>query len=294
MRGSRPAELVVGSMREAALGMMRRAADCGVDTFDTARAYGESEKRMGEALAGRKSVRTITRLSPLDDVPPHAIPNVVRAKVDESIEQSLAALRRDKLDCVLLHRAQHRTAWHGAVWDRLIELLEDGVILSLGVSVQTPAEALGALSCGDVQHIQLPFHILDWRWRAAGVVDRLTERSSVTVHAHNLFLEGLLTARDPSLWPRLPGFSATSVVDWLDETARVYERESVADLCLAFARGQGWIDGVVVGMETEEQLEANLRLSVLAPLSAGACAAIEATRPRVALALLDPAQWPKT
>ena len=29
-----------------------------------------------------------------------------------------------------------------------------------------------------------------------------------------------------------------------------------ADLCLAYVRGQSWIDGVVVGMETEDQLEA--------------------------------------
>ena len=226
-------------------------------------------------------------------MPPHAVADVVRAKVDESIEQSLTALRRDKLDCVLLHRAQHRIAWNGAVWDRLIELLEEGTILSLGVSVQSPAEALSALASPDVQHIQLPFNILDWRWRAAGVVERLTERPNVTVHARSVFLQGLLAARDPKIWPRLPNFSAPAIVDWLDETARAYERDSVADLCLAFARGQSWIDGVVVGQETEEQLEANLRLSIRPPLSPEECAAIEAARPRVAIALLDPAQWPK-
>ena len=309
MRGSRPAELVVGAVqlglaygaanrtgkpsRESALSLVRHAADAGIHKFDTARAYGDSEDRIGEALDGRKAVRAITKLSPLDDVPPHAIDSVVRARVDKSIEESLVALRRDRLDCVLLHRAHHRTAWNGAVWDRLIELLEEGVILSLGVSVQSPSEALAALSCADVQHIQLPFNILDWRWRAAGVVERLAERSSVTVHARSVFLQGLLAARNPTLWPRLPDFSASSIVDWLDETARAYERESVADLCLAFVRGQEWIDGVVVGMETEDQLEMNLRLSVLPPLGAEDCAAIEASRPRVAAALLDPAQWPK-
>jgi len=309
MRGSRPAELVVGSVQlglaygaanhtgkpahEAALRMVRRAAEAGVDKFDTARSYGDSEDRLGEALMGRKAVRTITKLSPLDDVPPHAVVDVVRAKVDESIEQSLTALRLDRLDCVLLHHAHHRSAWNGAVWDRLIELLEEGTILSLGVSVRSPAEALSALASPDVQHIQLPFNILDWRWRAAGIVERLAERPNVTVHAHSVFLQGLLAARDPKIWPRLPDFSAPAIVDWLDETARAYERDNVADLCLAFARGQDWIDGVVVGMETEEQLETNLRLSIRPPLRAEQCAAIEIARPHVALALLDPAQWPK-
>ena len=309
MRGTRPAELVAGTVqlglaygaanrtgkpaRDAALRLVRRAVDAGIEKFDTARAYGDSEERIGEALIGNRTARTITKLAPLDDVPPHAIESVVRKRVQRSIEESLTALRRDKLDCVLLHRAQHRTAWNGAAWDRLLEYLEDGTILSLGVSVQSPSEALAALACADIQHIQLPFNILDWRWRAAGVVERLQERTGVTVHARSVFLQGLLAARDPSIWPRLPEFSAPSVVDWLDETARAYERDSVADLCLAFVRGQEWIDGVVIGMETEDQLETNLRLSVQRPLSGDECAAIEASRPRVAAALLDPAQWPK-
>jgi aryl-alcohol dehydrogenase-like predicted oxidoreductase len=278
--------------REAALAVVRRAADAGIEKFETAR-LGDGESRIGEALQGRKTVRAITALSGFDDIAPHAIASVVRAKVDESIERSLAALRRDRLDCVVIQRAQHRTAWHGALWERLIELLEDGIIISLGVSVQTPAEALAALSCADVQHLQLPFNILDWRWRSAGVVERLLERGSVTVHARNIFLDGILAARETSRWPRLPGLAPRGVLDWLDETARFYERESVADLCLAFARGQNWIDGVVVGMETEDELEANLKLATNRPLDREECEAIEATRPRVALALLDPAQWPR-
>jgi aryl-alcohol dehydrogenase-like predicted oxidoreductase len=300
MKGSRPAELVAGSSygiidmpaRETALSIVRRAADAGIEKFETTR-HGDCESRIGEALEGRKTVRTITALNGLDDLPLHAIASVVRGKVDESIERSLTALRREKLDCVLLPRAKHRTAWHGALWERLIELLEDGVVLSLGVAVQSPAEALAALSCADVQHIQLPFNILDWRWRSAGVVERLSDRSSVTVHARNTFLDGLLTANSTAAWPRLPGLAAHGIMDWLEETARFYERDSVADLCLAFVRGQHWIDGVVLEMETEERLDTNLRLSVCPPLGADACGDIEATRPRVALALLDPAQWPR-
>ena len=49
--------------------------------------------------------------------------------VDASIEQSLAALKREKLDCLLLHRAGHMTSHGGAIWERLIERLEDGTVL---------------------------------------------------------------------------------------------------------------------------------------------------------------------
>lgn len=308
MLAKRPAELVIGSVqlglaygvanrsgkpaRETALRLIRRAAEAGIAEFDTARAYGDAEERLGEALAGRK-VRTITKLSPLTELGPDASRPQVRAAVDASIDASLAALRRDRLDCLLLHRAAHMTAFDGAVWQRLTERVEDGTVAALGVSVQSPAEALDALARVEVHHIQLPFNILDGRWQAAGIVDAIRARNDIVIHARSVFLQGVLAARDATVWPRIPGVDATALVAWLDTMTREFSRLSPADLCFAFARGQSWIDGVVVGQETLDQLENNLRLAARPPLSLNDCARIEAARPRVPAALLDPAQWPK-
>jgi aryl-alcohol dehydrogenase-like predicted oxidoreductase len=278
--------------RGSALRLVRRALDAGVASIDTARAYGDSEERLGEALQNRKHVRTITKLSPLSGLPVNAPRGEARAAVDESIAASLAALKRNRIDCLLLHRATHMTSHDGAVWDRLIELLEDGTVEALGVSVQTPQEALAALECPDVQHIQLPFNILDWRWREAGVIARIKARAHVTVHARSVYLQGLL-ASDAGFWPQVEGVDAPALVRTLRGLARDYDRENTADLCLAFARGQNWIDGIVVGMETETQLEENLRHFVRRPLSAEDCAAIQHHLPRVPETLLNPALWPK-
>jgi len=121
--GRNAAELVLGTVqlgldygianrtgkpeRAAALRLVRRAADAGITQFDTARAYGESEERLGEALDGRP-VRTITKLSPLAELSARAGREEVRAAVDASITASLAALRRERIDCLLLHRAVRR------------------------------------------------------------------------------------------------------------------------------------------------------------------------------------------
>ena len=135
--------------------------------------------------------------------------------------------------------------------------------------------------------------LLDWRWHDTGVVDALVKRDDVTVHARSVFLQGLLAANDSTLWPKVPGTDAKTLVAWLARTARELGRESVADLALAYARAQDWIDGVVVGMETENQLETNLALCTRPALPREACKIIEETRPRVPAALLDPARWPK-
>ena len=279
--------------RSDALRLVQRAADAGITKFDTARAYGDSEHRLGEALRSRKSVRTITKLSPLSDLGLRASRDDVREAVDMSIAESLYALRREQIDCLLLHRAAHMTAFNGAVWERLLERLEDGTVLSLGVSVQSPEEAFAALDSKDVQHIQLPFNLLDWRWRNSGVTARLAERPTVTVHARSVFLQGLLATDDVSVWPKVEGVNPLSLTIRLNALVAEFKRESLADLCLAYARGQEWIDGVVVGMETQAQLDANLRLCVQPPLSSRDCDEIESRLPQVPEQLLNPALWPK-
>jgi spore coat polysaccharide biosynthesis protein SpsF len=309
MREQRSAALVLGSVqlglaygaanrtgkpgRSAALRLVRRAAEAGISEFDTARAYGDSEDRLGEALAGRKAVRTITKLSPLSELRADATRAEVRAAVDASIEGSLAALRLSRLDCLLLHRASHMTAFNGAIWERLIERLEDGSVLSLGVSVQSPLEALAALACPDVVHLQLPFNLLDWRWRKAGFKACLAARPNVTIHARSAFLQGILASSDAQIWPELDGVYPQAIINIIAGLAQQLSREGAADLCLAYVRGQEWIDGIVVGLETEDQLEDNLRLFVRRPLSIEECGIVEARLPHLPLALLNPAQWPK-
>jgi spore coat polysaccharide biosynthesis protein SpsF len=279
--------------REAALRLVRRACEAGVAQFDTARAYGDSEERLGEALLDATGIRAITKLSPMSELPPGATRLQARAAVDASIAHSLKALRRERLDCVLLHRAAHLNAFGGAIWERLIERLEDGTVAALGVSVQSPEEARAALAEAHVAHIQLPFNLLDWRWRASGIVACLRARQEIAVHARSVFLQGLLAADDASLWPHIEGVDAKATVALLAELCCELGRESPADLCLAYAHGQDWIDGVVVGVESQNQLDENLRLFARPPLSRADCEMLEERLPRLPEALLDPAQWPR-
>lgn len=276
----------------AAFRLLRRAADAGIRCFDTARAYGDSEDRLGKALRERH-VRIITKLSPLTELTPDSSCAKVVESVDESINQSLLALRASALDCLLLHRADHLTAFNGLIWQRLAEHLSRGQIRMLGVSVQSPEEAFLALKQPMVRHIQVPFNLLDWRWREAGVISAFIDRPDVTLHARSVFLQGSIAAENPSTWPHVPGVDAGSLASWLANTVRSYGRTSAADLALAFVRGQKWLNGIVVGMETGEQLEINLALFERPPLASADCEAIERTRPRAPPQLLDPGLWPK-
>jgi aryl-alcohol dehydrogenase-like predicted oxidoreductase len=175
----------------------------------------------------------------------------------------------------------------------LLERLKDGSVAALGVSVQSPQEALDALTRREVRHIQMPFNLLDWRWREAGVIAAIEKCTDVTVHARSIFLQGLLAANDPAIWPHIEGVDPPAMVKFIADLAKEFGRENAADLCLAYARGQSFIGGVVIGLETMEQLDTNLRLAVKRPLTGEECALVETRVPRLPETLLDPAQWAK-
>jgi len=274
----------------AALELLGRAQAAGIRSFDVARAYGDAEERLGEAMSDAP-VTIITKLSPLSGLSETDSPAKVVAAVDADVAHSRQALRRKRLDCFLLHRAAHRTAFGGAIWQRLRAYQADGVIGRLGVSVQSPLEAHDALADPAVVHIQLPFNLLDWRWRETLV--RCAARPDLTVHVRSVFLQGLLAANDPSIWPAIENVDASAVVTEIGRLARDLDRESPADLCLAYVRAQTAIHGVVIGLETIEQLACNLALFAKPALTAAECDQVTARLPHLPEQLLNPALWPK-
>ena len=214
----------------------------------------------------------------------------MRATVDASLAQSCEALGTDQLDTLLLHRVHHHDSWGGAVWERLLELCDQGKIAALGVSVYEPQDALRLLQDPNVKHIQIPMNLLDWRWRASQIQETLTRRPDVVVHARSAFLQGLLV-NAAEYWPACGDFDAASCIRRLQELVRMFERRSIADLCLAYVRAQSWIASVVVGCETFSQLQQNLELFRLSKLTQEECREVNRCLPIAPEVLLNPSRW---
>jgi len=276
---------------EAAVAMVRTAIAHGVTALDTARAYGSAEEVLGKALGGAwaSRVEVITKLD-LSSLPADASGAQVRARMDESVARSCAALRYERLATVLLHDWQHRHAWQGAAWEHLLRLREAGRVATLGVSVYDPTEALAALEDPAIHHLQIPMNVLDWRWESAGIDRAAAGRPDVIVHARSALLQGIL-AHPASRWPVIEGFAAAGLPQSLKQVADQFGRESVTDLCLAYVRSLPWVTSVVVGCETMEQLQENLRLFRTPDLSREQCAELRQRIPRVPEPLLDPSKW---
>ncbi len=279
---------------DEALAILCRAAALGVAAYDTARAYGDAEARIGAALGRLAGERPaiITKLAPqAESAGPRPSESELVARVDRSLDASFAALGVQTVDAVLLHREADRTAWNGAVWRRLIHHRDAGRIGRIGVSVQSPAELAGAIADPDVAQVQLPFNLLDHRWADAGAPALFAARPDLRVHVRSVFLQGLLVGGKGARWPQLAGLDPAILLASLDAIAARFARAGRADLCVAYVRAHGWVDGVVVGVETRDQLERTLALFDNPPLSAEARDAVRRAVPQVPPDLLDPARW---
>jgi spore coat polysaccharide biosynthesis protein SpsF (cytidylyltransferase family)/aryl-alcohol dehydrogenase-like predicted oxidoreductase len=280
--------------KNASRELIKTAIANGVTHFDTARAYGDSEAMIGQSLRNgwEGRARIITKLSPLQDCPQDASAAVVNAFVDASVFQSCAALERQGIDVLVLHRASHLADWNGAAWQRLLVLQAAGLFGELGVSVQSPEELLLALNVPEICHIQLPFNLLDWRWDAA-IPEMLAVKASrkLTVHVRSALLQGLLPSIDEKLWRRANVDQPALVIDWLRSQVASCHRTSTVDLCLSYVNALGWVDGIAIGMENMAQLIDNIKLFNLPGLTVNQIADIQRTRPRLSEASLNPALW---
>ena len=274
--------------------LIKTAIANGVTYLDTARAYGESEDVIGYALAdgwgGR--VKIITKLSPLRDCPTGAPDKTVHAFVDASIFQSTTALGFKCLDVLMLHRFSHLTAWNGAAWQRLLHHQAEGVIGELGVSIQNPEELVLALKTPQISHIQMPFNLMDWRWNRMipEIIAAKTSRRLI-VHVRSALLQGLLLSKNEQHWLRANVEASSRVISWLSNQAGEFQRNGIADLCLAYVNAMTWVDGISLGVDNMDQLIENIKYFIRPPLSNDQINKVCETRPKLADTTLNPAFW---
>jgi spore coat polysaccharide biosynthesis protein SpsF (cytidylyltransferase family)/aryl-alcohol dehydrogenase-like predicted oxidoreductase len=273
-----------------AAAILSMAATAGVGHLDTARAYGDSEARIGRLLPPEVSgrVKIMTKLQSWESLPDDAPGREIRSAVDASIYGSCRDLRRERLDVVMFHHGADMFRWHGAAIDRLQELVTLGVIGALGVSVYEPGEAIKSLTDDRISHVQIPFNLLDTRW-LGGFAEALAKRPDVRVHARSVFLQGILL-HDAATWPRWVA-QAALLTGRIDELAEKFGRKSRADLCMAYVRSFAWVSTLVLGVETLQQWKELLSYACEPALTSQQAAIVQSRLADIPARLLNPSLW---
>jgi spore coat polysaccharide biosynthesis protein SpsF (cytidylyltransferase family)/aryl-alcohol dehydrogenase-like predicted oxidoreductase len=276
---------------DEALAIFGAALESGITQLDTARAYGDAERRIGGLLQRWPGypMGVVSKLSPLSDLPDDAPRSLVERAVDESIYGSCRDLGRARIDAILFHRCADMFRWNGAALERLAEHLAGGAIGAIGVSVYTPTEASSALRDSRITQLQIPFNLLDQRWLEPEFQQVCAERTDLVIFARSVFLQGLLLS-EPDRWPSW-AHVAPQLCSEVRRLVHAFHRKSPADLCMAFVFAFPWVTSAVVGVESASQLRELVTLAREQPLTPTQTAAVRQAFTNVPSRLLNPALW---
>ena len=267
--------------------LIEAALQLGVDTLDTARAYGRSEERIGDVLRATghvDSFRVVTKTSP-DLLGVSGDRSAAVERLRESFAVSSAYLQPVKIHTLLLHRGAHRTALEGVLWAELKLLRERGDVARIGISATTPAEATAALESREIDVIQCAGSLLDQRLARTGFFEHASELG-VEIHLRSVYLQGV--AFLPT--HRLPRH-LTPCRETLHRIDRFATARGVhpAEVWLDYARSLP-VTRIVIGAETAAQLRRNAERRTSPPLEGVHQLASDLSI--LPDAVLDPSRWP--
>lgn len=269
-----------------ALSLLRNAAEEGINYFDTAPGYGDSERLLGVFLRSNPGCLVATKVPVFKDAGGDQLRgDALRSAVLASLEGSLTELRREALDLVQIHNATVEVVRRGELSDALLDAKRQGKVRFLGASVYTEAEALAVMGAGCFDVLQIAYNLLDQRM--TGKVFPAAVRSGVGIVARSAFLKGVLSAKAEWLPPGLAGLRAAA------ERARDTMAGSwdlLESAALRFCLSAATVSTVLVGPRTSEELGRSLAAAAAGPLpeellARAACLAMDDER------LLNPSLW---
>ena len=230
--------------RSEAKTMLQLALANGMDTLDTAIAYGDSEKCLGEL--GTQGFKVVTKLPALPD----SCMNV-SGWVEQQVNASLLRLGVSEVYGLLLHRSEQLIGSNGVALYKALQTLKDnGQVKKVGVSIYSPSELAVLMPRYRFDLVQAPFNLVDQRLYSSGWMQRLKD-DNVEIHTRSAFLQGLLLMNQADIPSKFLKWDSLwrTWHKWLADS-----HISAVQACLAFPLSFSEIDRVIVGADSVSQL----------------------------------------
>ncbi|MEC3878593.1 aldo/keto reductase [Parapedobacter sp. 10938] len=242
---------------QESIGLLREAFASGINFFDTARLYGQSEQLMGKAFSGiRNDIVLCTKCVHFkkDD---GTIPKVkeLHRIVHQSLQESLAALQTDYIDVFMLHLADLEILSNEDVLRIFSDLRTSGCVRTIGVSVYTAEETQYAIHSGAWDVIQLPFNLLN---QQHGRYFRDAYELGIGIVVRSALMQGLLSdGVSPSHEALQP---VNERILQYREIARA-NQWGLAEMATKFALDVPQVSAVLVGIDRMDYLQEALAVA---------------------------------
>lgn len=217
----------------------------GINLLDTAEAYGDSQNRIGEYHnTCSDKFNIITKFSPnrLD----------LSKNIKKRINQNLVNLNVKYLYSYMFHSFEDYKKYFSLFKKDLIWLKKNKKIKKIGVSLHSNAEITEVLLNDHIDLIQLPFNLFDNSNHRQDILLK-AKSNGVEIHTRSVFLQGLFF-KDPN---KISG----NLIDFKRHLTKLYKLvnlEKMNDLALNYVCSKDYVDGVLFGVDSVEQLKSNI------------------------------------
>jgi hypothetical protein len=213
--------------------------------LDTAFAYGDSEKVIGELNKNRFEI--ISKL-----------PDLSRNQFSQEYNDILGFLRKTlentnqkHLYAYLLHTADNLNNNGKVLWNNILDFKEQGLTKKIGYSLYSPKQLDLYFKQYKPDLVQIPMNILDREFQKTGWLKRLKD-NGVEIHVRSVFLQGLLLMKYEEQILKFPQYKNTWDSYWNE--LNMFGGSAI-DYCLGFIKEVGEIDEIVVGANSSNELE---------------------------------------
>jgi aryl-alcohol dehydrogenase-like predicted oxidoreductase len=243
---------------EHARELVQSAIGQGLNWFDTAAAYGDSEAVLGRtftALEIRDRVNVVSKGSLLSSECP---------SLTSQVNRSLERLCIPRLHTWLLHDEKELSAWNEKNRCEAHALLNSQRVSSFGASVYHPEQGIVAVEKHSLTAVQFPANPFDRRFLRAHVANRLA-RSGAQLYVRSIYLQGLCLMEPAKVPSHI--FRGHEAVQTLADFCRRhgFERDQ---FCLHYVLQRTAEVGarLVIGVERLEQLNRNAAILSAPPI----------------------------
>ncbi len=266
-----------------ATAIIREAWENGIQEFDTAQGYGESERILGKSLLQLKlsdQARVITKPHPLLD-------HLNATTLENAVVESLKDIGVPQIYGLMLHREEMLTSWHKGLAEILSRLVAKGIVQKVGVSVYSPEKAIEAINTDGIDMVQVSTNILDRRLEKAGVFVLARDKKK-QIYVRSVFLQGLILMNTGDVPDRLS--FAGHALEKIESLANML-RMTRQELALGYIKMALPYAKVVIGVDLPEHVKDNCRVWQRSyPVSLVSC--VREFFPEVDEKILNPSLWP--
>ncbi|HEY1062577.1 MAG TPA: aldo/keto reductase [Daejeonella sp.] len=277
-------------VKEKSFEIFSTALSLGINTFDTARIYGDAESLIGNFLShdeNKPKTNLITKFGIKDD-------NLVnletaRKQVYESIRSSCYFLNLKQIPICLFHKA------NGQNMDILMEILpvifedlkNDGLIDLAGISIYNPYEEEIFLEHPLFEAYQVPVNVFDQRIIQNGMLKQMQQENKI-VFARSVYLQGLFFLSPDELKGNL--VNARPYILALQDLAK-QAGMSIAELAFSYVRDLEEVTSIVFGATTELQVQENVKLLFVRKIPFEVRQSIESLFNNMPSEIITPGLW---